>query len=502
MSRLSALVFFSVTSLAAAAAPQRPNIVLFLVDDMGWQDTSVPFYHEVTPFNQRYRTPNMERLAAAGMKFTQAYAHCVCSPTRVSLMTGMNAARHRVTNWTLRKDAAPDAKHPGLTMPDWNVNGLSPRAGIQRTVHADPLPALLKDAGYHTIHVGKAHFGALGTPGEDPKNLGFEVNIGGHAAGGTGSFLGTQNFSGAWRNADRIWDVPGLEKYHGEDIFLTEALTLEALAAVERALPEKKPFFLYMSHYAVHVPFAIDARFYDRYKQMGLDDKEAMYSAMVEGMDKSLGDIVDFLEKRGLTKNTVILFMSDNGGICGSGRGGEPFTQNRPLSSGKGSAHEGGIRVPMIVKWPGVVRPASVCDVAVHIDDYFSSILDLAGLSGTKPRQIIDGISFVPLLRQVRGFPEDRPLYWHFPNQWGPKGPGLGPHSTVRKGDWKLIYYHSDRRYELFNLRQDIGETTNLADQQPERVRVYAAMLGSFLENVDAQMPADKQTGWPVPFPK
>jgi arylsulfatase A-like enzyme len=257
-----------------------------------------------------------------------------------------------------------------------------------------------------------------------------------------------------------------------------------------------------MSHYAVHVPFAIDARFYDRYKQMGLDDKEAMYSAMVEGMDKSLGDIVDFLEKRGLTKNTVILFMSDNGGICGSGRGGEPFTQNRPLSSGKGSAHEGGIRVPMIVKWPGVVRPASVCDVAVHIDDYFSSILDLAGLSGTKPRQIIDGISFVPLLRQVRGFPEDRPLYWHFPNQWGPKGPGLGPHSTVRKGDWKLIYYHSDRRYELFNLRQDIGETTNLADQQPERVRVYAAMLGSFLENVDAQMPADKQTGWPVPFPK
>ena len=165
-------------------AADRPNIVLFLVDDMGWQDTSVPFHSEITPFNRRYRTPNMERLAADGMKFTQAYACSVCSPTRVSLMTGLNAARHRVTNWTLRKNAGNDRKHSALEFPLWNVNGLSPRPGLERTVHAVALPAALKEAGYRTIHAGKAHFGAVGTPGEDPGNIGFDVNIAGHAAGG------------------------------------------------------------------------------------------------------------------------------------------------------------------------------------------------------------------------------------------------------------------------------------------------------------------------------
>jgi arylsulfatase A-like enzyme len=199
----------------------KPNIVLFLVDDMGWQDTSVPFHEEVTELNRRYRTPHMERLATRGMKFTQAYACSVCSPTRVSLMTGLNAARHRVTNWTLRENATNDRRHPKLQFPEWNVNGLSPKPGIERTVHAKALPAFLQEAGYRTIHVGKAHFGAIGTPGSDPQNVGFDVNVGGHAAGGPGSFLGTQNFSAAWRNGDRVWDVPDLESYHGKDIFLT-----------------------------------------------------------------------------------------------------------------------------------------------------------------------------------------------------------------------------------------------------------------------------------------
>ncbi|MFK7736200.1 MAG: GDSL-type esterase/lipase family protein, partial [Pirellulaceae bacterium] len=147
---------------------KRPNIVLFLVDDMGWQDTSVPFHSQRTDFNRRYQTPNMEKLARAGMKFTQAYACSVCSPTRVSLMTGLNAARHRVTNWTLRKNASNDRKHPRLEFPKWNVNGLSPVAGVERTIHAKALPAFLRDAGYFTIHCGKAHFGAIGTPGSDP----------------------------------------------------------------------------------------------------------------------------------------------------------------------------------------------------------------------------------------------------------------------------------------------------------------------------------------------
>jgi arylsulfatase A-like enzyme len=166
------------TGLAAA----RPNIVFFLVDDMGWQETSVPFYSEVTELNRRYRTPNMERLAAAGMKFTQAYASAVCSPTRVSALTGMNAARHRVTNWTLRKDRSPDSPHETLQPPAWNLNGIDTNSGIERTMQVTPLPALLRAAGYRTIHVGKAHFGAKDTPGENPLNLGFDVNIAGHAA--------------------------------------------------------------------------------------------------------------------------------------------------------------------------------------------------------------------------------------------------------------------------------------------------------------------------------
>ncbi|MCK5372306.1 MAG: sulfatase-like hydrolase/transferase, partial [Cyclobacteriaceae bacterium] len=156
-------------------AKTQANIILFLVDDMGWQDTSVPFWNEMTPFNELYVTPNMERLAADGMKFTQAYATPVCSPTRVSLMTGMNAARHRVTNWTLHKDVLQpmETNHKELTFPKWNVNGLSPDAGLDLSVHADALPMLLKKAGYFTIHAGKAHFAAIGTPAEDPRTMGF-----------------------------------------------------------------------------------------------------------------------------------------------------------------------------------------------------------------------------------------------------------------------------------------------------------------------------------------
>ena len=254
---------------AVATAAERPNILLFLVDDMGWQDTSVPLHAKRTPLNDKFHTPSMERLAASGMKFTQAYSCSVCSPTRVSLITGMNAARHRVTNWTLHKDKGTDAAHPTLTFPAWNVNGVCSEPGIDRTAVATTLPMLLRNAGYRTIHVGKAHFGAFGTPGADPRNLGFDMNIAGHAAGGPGSYLGEQNFSGQWRRAANIWDVPGLEAYHGRDIFLTEALTIEANKALDRAVADRKPFFLYMAHYAVHVPYAEDKRYYRKYRDAG-----------------------------------------------------------------------------------------------------------------------------------------------------------------------------------------------------------------------------------------
>ena len=190
--RTSVGCLFWIAAMLAApcVAAEKPNVVVFLVDDMGWQDTSVPFHTQRTPWNERYRTPNMERLAAEGMKFTQAYACPVCTPTRVSLLTGLNAARHRVTNWTFDQDTPTDAKHPLVQPPAWNVNGLSPDPATPRAVCSPTLAQLLREAGYRTIHVGKAHFGAVGTPGADPRNLGFDVNIAGHAAGGPGELPG------------------------------------------------------------------------------------------------------------------------------------------------------------------------------------------------------------------------------------------------------------------------------------------------------------------------
>jgi len=501
MRRMMSIVLLAVTGLAHAAEGDKPNIVLFLVDDMGWQDTSVAFHRERTPLNDKFHTPHMRRLAASGVKFTQAYAASVCSPSRVSLMTGMNAARHRVTNWTLRKNQSKDKPHPTLRFPRWNVNGISPKPGVERTVHATTLPMLLGQAGYRTIHAGKAHFGAQDTPGEYPENLGFEVNIGGHETGGPGSYLGTRNFSAAFRGGDRIWDVPGLEKYHGQDIFLTEALTIEVNAAIDQAVADGKPFFLNMAHYAVHVPFAPDKRFYRKYRDAGLGKTEAMYAAMVEGMDQSLGDILANVRRHGLEDQTIVLFMSDNGGLSAHGRGGEPHTHNAPLSSGKGSAHEGGVRVPMIVRWPGVTEPGSICDQYVIIEDFFPTILQMAGVDDPAVPQTVDGVSFVPLLKRTGDPSDGRALTWHFPNHWGPTGPGIGPASAIRKGPWKLIYYHADQRFELFNLADDLGERENLAAAQPNRVAELAAALTERLQAMDAQRPIDKATAEPIPWP-
>ena len=329
------------------ATIKTPNIILFLVDDMGWQDTSVPFWKEITDYNRRYRTPNMERLAKQGMKFTQAYATPVCSPTRISLLTGMNAARHRVTNWTLQPDQLQpmEIDHASLEFPMWNVNGMVADKEIPYAVLATPFPQILREHGYQTIHVGKAHFGAIGKSGENPLNLGFDINIGGHAAGAPQSYYGEDNFGNLPKFAGTPWPVPGLEAYHGKDINLTEALTLEAKKAMDKALQADKPFYLYMAHYAVHGPIMADKRFYQRYLDQGIDTTEAKYASMVESMDKSLGDIMDYLDEQNIKNNTIILFMSDNGGLSAVARGGTPHTHNRPLSSGKGSMREGGIRM-------------------------------------------------------------------------------------------------------------------------------------------------------------
>jgi arylsulfatase A-like enzyme len=479
---------------------KQPNIILFMVDDMGWQDTSVQFWKEKTPFNTIYKTPNMERLANEGMKFTQAYATPVCTPTRVSLISGMNAARHKVTNWTFKRDISMVTPPKGLKMPHWNVNGAQPTDTVSRSVYITPLPQLLKDNGYQTIHVGKAHFGAIGTPSADPTKLGFDVNIGGHAAGQPGSYYGTDDFKNL-NSKTTIWDVPGLEKYHGKDIFLTEVLTKEAIIAMDNAVAADKPFYLYMSHYAVHTPIQGDPRFEQKYIDEGMHPTEAKYASLIEGMDKSLGDLMNHLEEKGISENTIIIFMSDNGGLSAVARGGEKHTHNKPLSSGKGSVHEGGIREPMLVKWPGVTKEKSESDQFVIIEDFFPTILELATISEYKVVQKVDGKSFTDILKGTANTSNNRALYWHYPNNWGPTGPGIGATSTIRKGDFKLIYYHLDNSFELFDIKNDIGETVNLAEKNHDKTTELAKQLGTYLRSVDAQMPTNTETGKLVPWP-
>lgn len=474
-------------SSAAQSAVTPPNIVFFFVDDMGWQETSVPFHSETTELNRRYHTPHMEALAAEGMAFTQAYACAICSPSRVSLMTGQNAARHRVTCWTLRKNASPEKPGKGLLPTEWNVNGLSSDPETPKAVHAPTLPALLRSAGYRTIHAGKAHFGAKGTPGEDPLALGFDINIGGHAAGGPGSYWGEKNYSAAWRNGDRIWDVPGLEKYHGTETYLTEATTLESITAVENAVADGKPFYLYLSHYAVHAPFEEDRRFHQKYLDQGLSKFDAMRASMIESMDKSLGDIRAALERLKVAENTIVVFMSDNGAP-------KNCAQNLPLRGYKISAYEGGSRVPLIVKWPSVTKAGSRNDTPMIVEDIFPTFLEMAGLD-LPTETPIDGISFTPLLKGGSA-EKGRALYWHYPNLYY-----LPPFSSIRVGDWKLIYFHADSKFELYHLVDDIGEKKNLAAQNPERVAALAKQLTQHLKSVDAQMPIVEKTGQPVPWP-
>lgn len=490
--------------LAAAGRDARPNIVLFMVDDMGWQDTSVPFAGDTTCLNRIYETPNMGRLAQRGAVFTNAYAASISSPSRCSLITGANASRHRVTNWTLRRGVSTDDNDSLMTPPDWNVNGVAQVDALDHTFAGTSFVDLLRQSGYHTIHVGKAHFGAMDTPGEDPHHWGFEVNVSGHAGGGLASYLGEQRYGHDSQGRPvSAFAVPGLEKYWDTPTFVTDALTHEAIAALDKARLYEQPWFLYMAHYAVHIPFDRDKRYYDKYRTKGLTDHEAAYAALIEGMDKSLGDLMDYLDRTGQTDNTIIIFMSDNGGLASSPewRDGELYVQNRPLRSGKGSLLEGGIREPMIVAWPGVTRPGSRIDDYVIIEDFYPSLLEMGGVTGYTTRQTVDGVSFVPLLRGEKPAGPQRALVWNMPNRWGNVGPGINFNCAIRRGDWKLIYSYTTGHKELYNLADDISEEHNLASAHPALVRELSAELGRLLRERGAQRPSFKSTGLPAPWP-
>ncbi|MBO9619659.1 MAG: sulfatase [Niabella sp.] len=487
-----------------ASAQQHPNIIVFLVDDMGWQDCSLPFWKDKTPLNKKYHTPNMERLASEGMKFTNAYAAPVCTPSRSAMLSGMNPAHLGVTNWTSPiKDNNTDNPDDQFAPADWNINGLSPVPGIAKTAYATPFPQLLKDAGYFTIHVGKAHWAPMGTPGANPHNMGFMVNIAGHAAGHPQSYLPEQNYGNFPKQQAHAQAVPDLEEYYGSNTFLTEALTLEALKALDEPIQRRQPFYLNMAHYAVHVPIMADKRFLKKYLDAGLDSTEAAYATLVEGMDKSLGDIMNYLKKKSIEKNTVLIFMSDNGGLSLSpARGGAAHTQNLPLKAGKGSVYEGGIREPMIVKYTPLVKPATVAEQYVIIEDFFPTILELAGVKNYKTVQQLDGKSFVPILKNPAWKDDTRALVWHYPNKWiGKDGPGINYFSAIRKGNWKLVYSLRNSKSELYNLDEDIGEHHDLSKENPAKTNELKSLLGERLSGWDAPMPVDKKTNRPVPFP-
>lgn len=490
MKYILVLGFLAGALLCHAAA--KPNIVIFLVDDMGVMDSSVPFLTNDSgepkryPLNDYYRTPNMERLAARGIRFSQFCAMSVCSPTRISIMTGQNAARHRTTNWINpdRDNAGPHGP------PDWDWRGLK---------NGDvTLAGLLRDAGYRTIHVGKGHFGPRNSDGADPTNLGFDVNIGGASFGAPGSYYGKKNFGHGTERAKSA--VPHLEKYHGTETFLTEALTIEANLAVRDAVKAGNPFFLHFAHYAVHAPFESDPRFAANYRNSDKSTRAQAFATLIEGMDKSLGDLLDQLDKLGVAENTLIFFLGDNGSDAPLGHPHE-VASAAPLRGKKGSHYEGGMRVPFIAAWaktngdhPHQKRlpiPAGTIQVQqAAVQDLFPTILGIASV--TPPdNHLVDGAKLDTLLSGKRDARRTEIFLMHYPH---------APHrsdywTSFRDGDWKVVYHYvpsaasENSHYQLFNLKDDPFEQQNLAESAPDELRRMMRGLSDALEDHDAVYP-------------
>lgn len=477
---------------------REPNIIVFLVDDMGLMDTSVPFLTDYNgnlikyPLNDYYQTPNMVKLAAQGTRFTNFYAHSVCSPSRTSILTGQNSARHGVTNWVNPESNNRTALGPT----NWNWKGLD-KSSVT-------LPRLLQKKGYKTIHVGKAHFGPLNSDGEDPTNIGFDVNIGGSSIGQPGSYLGTEAYG--YTGGDKHRAVPGLEKYHGKEVFLTEALTLEANMAITQAKEEGKPFYLNLWHYAVHAPFYSDPRFKERYINSGKSESAQAYATLIEGIDKSLGDIIQHVKYLGLGENTLILFLGDNGSDAPL-----PITENyssaAPLKGKKGSHWEGGMRVPFIASWitPNTHQNSQMAlPIAQNaVQEQLGSILDifptLSKITDVKsPKDhIIDGFDLHDQLNGKPNLERDELFLNHFPHEHR-----SSYFTSLVKSDWKIIYHYQSEespRYELFNLKNDPFETINLAQKQAGQLKLMMTSLLNELEHKKALYPEkDKELLKPI----
>jgi arylsulfatase A-like enzyme len=509
--RSPTLMFFVAATVAiwalgicevAAAESDKPNIILFLIDDMGLMDTSVPMLTDDEgkpkrhPLNDWYRTPNMERLAAMGTRFSNFYSHNVCSPTRVSIMTGQNSARHRCTDYIFpwKNNRLIDNKAYPLAVcqlvpPEWNWAGLKKRDVT--------LPRLLKQVGYTTIHVGKGHFAPFDHAGAEPLNLGFDVNVAGSCIGAPGSYYGRTGFGKAAKGP-HARPVPGLDKYHGTDIFLTEALTLEAKSEVDKALAAKKPFFLYMSHYAVHSPFNSDPRFAAHYRDRGKHEAVQAYATLIEGIDKSLGDLMDHLEAKGIAENTLIFFLGDNGGDA-------PFpnldgvSASAPLRGRKGGKWEGGMRVPFIAAWgkPDVNNPLQkklpIPAGAIRQEigvcyDLFPTIVDFVG-APVPANHPVEGQNLKRLLTGQSDRERREEFLNHYPH---PRRGQSHFFTTWRRGNWKMIYEYlkqGSKRYGLYDLASDPSESRNLATEKPEKLRSMMQGMVRELKSMDAVFP-------------
>ncbi len=448
---LLAIAAFARVGLPASDAP---NFVLVLADDLGWRDLGSygSTYHE---------TPHIDRLAAAGARFTDAYAAGnSCSPTRASILTGKYPASTHVTDWIPGR-TPPGAK---LRIPRW-TNYLRHR----ETTIAEALAG----AGYETAAIGKWH---LGQKGWWPEDHGFDFSVGGSGAGSHSDM-----FPPYWpaEKVARLGWRPFPDERPGE--YLTDRITREAEAFLDRH--RDRPFFLYVSHYAVHTRIMGKPEVVAKYREKASSGhlKNPEYAAMVEGLDDSVSSIVAKLERLGIAKRTVVIFLSDNGGLSKDGR----VTSNLPLRGEKSTAWEGGVRVPLIVKWPGQPK-GLVVDEPVISADLFPTILDIAGVEGA---EMADGRSIAPLLKGEGDYRRG-PIYWHYPH-YNAHTPIVTctPYGAVRDGPFKLIEFYEDGHAELYDLREDIGETRDLAAAMPDKVRELLAKLHSWRESVGAQMP-------------
>ncbi len=490
---LIATIFLpGLTRASAARTATKPNIVVFLVDDMGVMDSSVPFLTDAAgnpqryPLNDYYHTPGMERLAAQGIRFNNFCAMSVCSPTRISIMTGQNGARHHATNWINPRSNNRGPQGP----PDWNWTGL--KTGDVT------LPRLLREAGYRTIHVGKGHFGAEHADGAEPLNLGFDVNVGGASFGAPGSYYGKENFGLGTKR--EFHAVPHLSAWHGTDTFLTEALTIEAKRRLTETVEAEQPFFLYMAHYAVHAPFQPDPRFAARYADSGKSPDAQAFATLIEGMDKSLGDLLQHLQDLGVAENTLIFFLGDNGSDAPLGHQHEVACA-APLRGRKGAHYEGGMRVPFIAAWAQrdetnlhqqklPVPAGAILNQLASVPDLFPTILSITG-TDVPQGHTVDGVNMRTQLTGQRDASRDETFLMHYPHS---------PHrsdywTSLRDGDWKVIYHYfpseasEGSHYQLYNLADDPFESTSLTSSRPDKLREMMQRLAASLEHHEAQYP-------------